>query len=395
MSNLQSIQNSGNLSTLLRAPEAIKNWRALVLLAGTFAAVGVIVAIGGVLASKFYDSPNMAMMIGGLFSLVAALVATSGVSGAGILLMDQARNIESRGIMDAFIAGVMSVLKFVLVFILDGLAMLLFAIACALLLFVCKIPGVGPVLYTLVFPLMILLGGAVFAALFFVVIPMTMPAIWDDSSIKGVYARRWAFFENRLMQIVIGLIALLLIVGLVAGIIDATLFAGFSFTAGLSMPILNQNFNVSSLMGNMMSVMSGEGSGYLSAAALGGGLLFLVAMSIPGLVYLLGINLIYLGAMEGLDISAAEQRVGQAMDEAKRRAEETKARAAEAAQRARDAAEAQRTRMAQSGPVKSFDTPQAAQSPAATPATKSACPGCGAAITAEDVFCGECGHKLK
>jgi hypothetical protein len=395
MSNLQAIQYKGSISILLRAPEAIKNWRALVLLAATFVAVAVIVGTGGILASKFFDSPSMAMMIGGLFSLVAALVATSGVSGAGILLMDQARNIESRGIMDAFVSGVMSVLKFVLIFILDGLALLLFAVACALLLLVCKIPGIGPALYTLVFPLMILLSGAVFAALFFVVIPMTMPAIWDDSSIKGVYARRWAFFENRLVQIVIGLIALLLIIGVVAGIIDAILFAGFSFTAGLSVPILNQGFDISSLKGNMMGVMSGEGNGYFTAAVLGGGLLFLVAMSIPGLVYLLGINLIYLGAMEGLDISAAEKRVGQAMDEAKRRAEETKARAAEAAQRARDAADAQRARMTQSQPVNSMDASKVAQSPVATPATKLICPGCGVAITAEDVFCGECGHKLK
>lgn len=389
MSNNQNVQYSGNLSILLRAPEALKNWHALALLAGTFLVAGLIVMLESYIAYKF-NSSSMAMIVGGVFFLLSALVTVSGVSGAGILLMDQARNIELRSMMDAFIAGAMSVLKFVLIFILDGLALLLFVIVCGLLLLVCKIPGVGPALYFVVFPLTILGSGLVFAALFFVVIPMTLPAIWEDNSVKGVYARRWALFENRVVQIVLSLIVLLFIVALVAGIIDFILFSGFFFTSGLSFSILNTGFQVGNIFSNLMSHAQGGGNGYVTAATLGGGLLFISAMAISGLVYIMGINLIYLGAMEGLDLAAAEQRISQTMEDAKRHAEEAKARAAAASQRAREAA-AQRT---QSQPA--MAAPKIVQpSPAVSVAAKMYCPGCSVAVTADDLFCGECGEKLK
>jgi hypothetical protein len=392
MSNNQNMQYSGNLSILLRAPEALKNWKALAILAGTLLIAGLIAMLGGYIASKLYNSFNMAMIVGGIFFLLSGLVAVSGVSGAGILLMDQARSIELRSILDAFIAGAMSVLKFVLIFILDGLALLLFTILCGLLLLVCKIPGIGPVLYTVVFPLMILGSGLVFAALFFVVIPMTLPAIWEDNSVKGVYARRWALFENRMVQIVLGLIVLMFIVALVAGIVDTVFFSGFFFTTGLSLQILNIDIGVhaGNIFSNLMNFAQDGGNGYITAATLGGGLLFISAMAIPGLVYIMGINLIYLGAMEGLDLAAAEQRISQAMEDVKRRAEETKARAAAASHRAREAA-AQRAH-----PQPAMASPTIAQPQAAVPATaKMVCPRCGVAITADEMFCVECGMKLK
>lgn len=389
MSNNQNVQYGGNLSILLRAPEALKNWQALALLAGTFLVAELIAMLGGYIASKFNLS-SMTMIIGGAFFLLSALVVVSGVSGAGILLMDQARNIELRRMLDAFIAGAMSVLKFVLIFILDGLALLLFVIVCGLLLLVCKIPGVGPALYTVVFPLMILGSGLVFAALFFVVVPMTLPAIWEDNSVKGVYARRWALFENRVVQIVLSLIVLLFIVAIVANIVGFTFFSGFFFTSGLSLPILNSGVRVENIFSNLMSLAQGGGDGYATAATFGGGLLFIAAMAIPGLVYIMGINLIYLGAMEGLDLTAAEQRISQTMEDAKRHAEEAKARAATASQRAREAA-AQRT---QSQPA--MAAPKIIQpSPAAPAQAKMYCPGCSVAITADDLFCGECGYKLR
>ncbi len=391
MSNNVNIQHGGNLSILLRAPEALKNWRALVLLAGSLLVAGVIVMLGGFIASRFYDSPNMAMMIGGLLGLLAALIGVSGMSGAGILLMDQARNIEMRGMMDAFISGVMSVLKFILIFILDGLALLLFVIASCLLLLICKIPGIGPALYVVVFPLLVLGSGLLFAAVFFVVTPMTLPAIWEDNTVKGVYVRRWALFESRMVQIVLGLIVLLFIVALVTAVVEVILLSGFFFTTGLSLPILNTGVVLQNLLGNLMNSTQGGGNSYFTAASLGGGLLIIVAMAIPGLVYILGINLVYLGAMEGLSLDVAEQRIGQAMSEAKRRAEEAKAKASEAAQRARNAAEAQRAKISPA-PAEAAEPSKVEAAPVSAGL---ACPDCGVGISADDVFCGECGHKLK
>lgn len=395
MSNEQQTGYMGNLSILLRAPEALKNWKAFAILAATFLSVGVLMKFGIYLFGAF-ETRYVGTVLGGIIFLLAALAGASGVSGAGILLMDQARNIELRSLIDAYIAGAMSVLKVTLIFLLDIVALVVFTLVFLLVLLICKIPGIGPVLYTAAFPLLLLVSGALFAALLFVIVPMTMPAIWEDNSIKSIFARRWALVENRLVQIVIGLLALLFMVGLVAVVVNTILFSGFFFTSGLSASVLNIHADLNSIIGGISGTgmsgygmsdggMSGGGTGYITAATIGGGLLFLVAMSIPALVYTLGINLIYLGSMEGLDIAAAEQRVGQAMNEAKRRAEEAKARAAEAAQRARNTAETQRAKMA------------GAHAASAQPVLVShahTCPKCGSTVSDDDVFCGGCGHRL-
>ncbi len=374
MNNDNKINYTGNLSALLRAPEALKNWKAFAILAVTCLAVGVTVSFAGYLFNAF-DTQYIGPIFGGIVMLLAPLIGASGFSGAGILLMDQARNIEVRSLMDAFISGLMSVIRLVLVFLLDIVAVLAFTLIVLLLLLICKIPGVGPVLYTVVFPLLVLVSGGLFAALFFVIMPMTLPAIWEGNSIKDIYVRRWALVENRLVQIVIGLILLLLIVGLIAALVNTVMFSGFMFTSGLSASVLNFDSDLSYMLSRVMRMATGggaQGGGYLTAAMIGGGLLLLVAMSIPFLVYIFGINLIYLGAMNGLNISAAEQKISQGMEGVKRGVEEMKARAAEASKRAREAS----SKRAQAQPAM-------------------ACPGCGVAITTDDVLCAGCGKKLK
>jgi hypothetical protein len=94
----------------------------------------------------------------------------------------------------------------------------------------------------------------------------------------------------------------------------------------------------------------------------------------------MGINLVYLGVSEGVDMVAAESMLKHQFDQAKAKAEEARQRAIVAAERAKAAAQQARS-----------------TSPAAAPAQAGAllCPGCNAAISPTDAFCENCGHKLK
>lgn len=400
MSNYQAVQQRFDyLSVLLRAPEAIKNRRALLLLVGTLFMTAVIFGVGSLLAAKLFSSAEAILAASAIFMILAALVFLSGSSGVGLLLMDQAHDIELRGTMDAIIGGVMCAGKFLMVLLIDTLIFGLFICAGALLILACKIPWVGPVLYTFIYPATILAYGLIIAMLMFVILPMTFPAIWEGNTLTGIYARRWSLFKDRFVQILMSQIVLLLIVSLIAHVIFTVLLSGFGVASLLSFSIIGPTIDINSLQGFLQSIMGvnnskGDGQGHMIAGALGGGTLFFTVGLIPGLIVMFGGNLIYIRAVKGLDFSAAEAGISAKVEATRRRAEEAKKRATEAAQRAREAS-AQHMQKSQVnlGDPKPTD---AVQSQLATRESEQLlCPGCGIGLLAEDVFCGECGHKLR
>jgi hypothetical protein len=389
MSN-PAIQKFDYLTVLLRAPEAIKNRFAFLLWGATLLIAVAIYGFGSFLALKMFGYSSATPIAMGIAAILGVLVLWVGTSGVGLMLMDQANDIEPRGMMDAVIGGLMCTGKFLLVMLLDVLMATVFLGASALLLFICKIPGVGAALYAVVYPVIVLVAGLLIAMFLFIILPMTFPAIWEGNSVTGIYARRWALFRNRLMQIFTSQIGLFFIVGLVGVIIMTVLWSGFLVATGLSAPIIGSSMDMERALGGLgMLMMGGSGGGeYIMAGMLGFGILLFIAYLIPGLIATFGMNLIYLRAVEGLDFSVAEAGIAAKMAEARQRAEEAKVRATEAAQRAREAA-AQRQQAQNSAAVQSkIVQPQPA-------AAALACPGCGVSVTADDAFCGECGHKLK
>lgn len=386
----EPLKNHSALSTVLRAAEALKNWKAVVMLGGTFLVASIITMLGGyITASLMQSSPGMAAVSGFTFALFTFAFSSAGVSGVGIMLMDQAQGIEVRGLLDAFIAGLFCVLKIILVSLIDGAFLLVFLMISAVLIFACKIPGVGPVLYTIVYPLLVLIWGVATVATILVIIPMTLPAIWEGNSIKGIYIRLLAFAQQRFMDITLALIVLAIMTGLLSSFVGVAYSSGTTMTTLISASILKSSAGGAGMAGlyqNLMGMFAGEfgsSSGYMTAAMIGGGMLFLVMLAFPFLVYLFGINLVYLGAMEGLDLAGAESSINKKIAETKRRAEEAKARAEAAGQRAREMAEQRKAKQQEA------TVPQSGES------LETACPECGVIITDDDLFCAECGHKLK
>ena len=125
------------------------------------------------------------------------------------------------------------------------------------------------------------------------------------------------------------------------------------------------------------------GSGYLWALGFGGATLFLLGVTPGILVGMKGATIIHRAAIANLPLAEAEQAIQTKLGEMQRRAKEAKEQALKPA--AEQPAPATQTPNA--------DTPNPAPAPAALAAPL--CPNCNHPTSADDVYCGNCGHKLK
>ena len=97
---------------------------------------------------------------------------------------------------------------------------------------------------------------------------------------------------------------------------------GFGLLPTVAMSTAIVGFGGMGDMGSMMAMASGYGGGRAIAGVIGGLLLWAVAGSLVGQVYLRGLSLVYLRVTEGLDLGGTEAALREKLDEARRRAAE-------------------------------------------------------------------------
>lgn len=365
-------------SSLFQAIGGLRNVRAAVAM---LSCLLVAALLGGAVAALLGRFGTWAFVLAGAVFFVGYLTA---VNASGILLLDQARGIQPRGLVDALIFGLICVPKLIALMVLLLVVCALIFLALAILFFFCKIPGIGPVLFVAVFPLSVVVAGAVICWLFFGG-NLAYVALWDGATVMRAIAQAVAIGRTRLMESMLLQAVVLLLSSIVGIVVFLVLAIGFLPTSAMSVSIVGTGDGG----GDIRSILTnfGSGGGYAIAGAIGTGLLWAVAVTLVTQVYLLGIELVYLRVTEGLDSTAAEQVLTEHIDTARRRAAELGEKAREAAERARE--QARRA------------TPVAAVAPAqapsqAPPAVRlaSVCPQCRKPITDQDVFCGECGFKM-
>ena len=369
------------LSSLLSAIDAFKNVRAMILLALTFAASAL---IGGAFAAL--AASTQSGVLGFVGVLLALGIVFYGLNAVGIIMMKDAQGLSQISLVDAVMLSLYSSHRVLVVAILEGLIVLGAVLAIAIILFVCKIPFLGPILYTVVFPLSAIVLGVLVFSLFYVMLPLTGPAVWNGSTVFQVIARLSLVVRTRLIEVVLSLIVLFFMAGFVSLVIFGVLGIGVMMTAGMSAGILSI---AEGGMGGIMAMMSNGGGGYAIAGGIGGGLLFAIASVIPALIMTKGVCLIYLNTTRGLDFAASEAQIGDGLASVKRRAEEAR-------ERARQMAEQHRPVTAATGtPTATASPPVTSPGVAPFAAAGLTCPNCQAAVAPEDVFCGNCAHKLK
>lgn len=362
-----------NSKALLRASEAITNWRALAMTMLGGIAVLLFVTLTGWLATSSFR-------LGGLLGFITIVVALIAYSAIGILLMRQAQG-RDISLTDAFLQALFTVHRLFGVGVLLVLILLGIVLAALLILFLCRIPGLGSLLYGVAYPALAVVLGVTIAGLFYVGFPLAAPAIWEGNSVFGTIARLMVIARRRLLFVVVSLLMLLLLVAVLSAVVSFVLVSGNMAVVGLSsavhIPVLDGIGSIfrSSMLGGMGGYMNRyeEVSSYTYAMAFGSGLLFTLGAIVPMLTFINGNCLIYLQAVEGLEFSEAEEKLQAGVDEARRRAQEARDRVNSKLEESRAAT-----------------TPAVATSAGPAPRT---CSNCRMHLGTDDLFCGECGTR--
>lgn len=355
-------------SSLLGALDAVTQWRPFAVLVMTFLACTLMsAAFGGLTVSLMGSSNAMAGIVGFLGVLMTFGIALVGMNAAGILISDGVWARSQRSITDALFAALFTSHRLLLVLLFEGILFLAYLLVLGVLLLICKIPGIGPLFFAIVYPLGALLTGLVLFGLLYVAIPLAAPAIWSGSTTTSALVMLKEIARHRLIMAVVMSLMLGLLMVVVSGIVVGIVGSGVGITLGMSAGIVGVSANV----GSFMSMMGSSGSsGYMWALGLGSTILFLVAAIPVFLVGMKGAAIIHHTAIAGLSLREAEEKVNQQLQTAKDRAQEIKTQVAA----------------------------QAAAAQHVTPKEVFAgltCPICATAVTDADVFCGGCGHKLK
>jgi hypothetical protein len=311
--------------------------------------------------------------LGAVFFLMGMAASFYGTNAVGIMIMDEARGQASRPILSAILTSLATGHRLLCVLLLIGLAYVVGLLVMALVLFLCKIPGIGPLLFTFVFPLCVVISGIAVFALYAVVMPLVAPATWSGASIMKSFSQLTAIARTRTIGVVLSMMVLMLIVGLVASIVLGVMGIGTMIAGGMSAGIVGLGHMG---MGGLMSVIQGGGmdygGGHLAAAAIGGGIVWAVALVLPGLVYLRGCCQVYLANIQGVDVDGMEKRMHELRESALRKADEIRKQGAS-----------------------NFEPVVPTATPTETKASPpNVCPSCATPYNAGDVFCGSCGHKL-
>lgn len=367
----EQLERSGSL---LEATTAIGNWRALALF--TLSTVAAVLVFG-LLASI---QSVAGMLLGGLLGW---LIAFYGVNAVGIMLMDACREGASRTPLQAVAASLLSSHRLLLVGLLALGGLLVLLLAVAVLLLLCKIPGIGPLLFTVVMPLSALLLGLALFTLAYVFYPLAASAIWSGATVMEAVGNLLAIARRRLVAVVLQEIVLLLLVGFVMLILFGIVFSGLSLATMMSAGIVGGTGDGLSSFGMMAMGMGGFGrhGAYVLAGGLGTALLVALAGIVPGLIALQGFCRIYLSSLDGLDLPLSRRALAETLRKAREKMEE-----------ARERVEAQ-ARRSVAEPVASpadMGTPSAGDAAVPPPA----CPTCRQPVGRDDAFCGQCGHRL-
>ncbi|MDR0635301.1 MAG: zinc ribbon domain-containing protein [Azoarcus sp.] len=363
---------------LLRVAEALRNEKALFALLVTGLLAGGLIWLGNSLGGS---SSFMAVT---LYAVVFLLIFPVGGACAGLLLMDQARGRETRALGKAVLDGIPTALRHIGV-VLAGLAVTaVFFLFLYLLLFVCRVPFLGPALYAVLFPILAIAAGLLFFG-FTAACAMAGPATWNGATAGETLSILARLAARRGPDLLTLLLALALLLFLIETALSGIVALGYLAVAGASSSVLS----IPILPGIVSGVALGAGNEYAMAFAFGSMLaLVLVSVAVTALA-MMGLSLIYLRLAADPAPAQAREGVPDAPSHVFPEKKEPTIQPAE-------------TRIAAppppaaAAPGTADDAPDIlAARPAEARPEAAACPHCQAAILPGDRFCGECGGKIQ
>lgn len=296
----------------LRCLNAIGDGRLWFVLLFTFSITGLLLAMSQSALAR--EQVAWGAVQGGL----AAFAAFYGSNAAGWLTMQRARGLAMPSVEEALRVALTRAHRLLLVLPLVLLVLAVVAGALAGLLWVSRLPGVGPAVYALVVPAGVLTCGLMVLATLAVLVPLAAPAVWSGR--RSWQALRWlGQVVRQRLPLAVALAAVLsLVVGLVGAVTSFVVMAGgqtFALVSnylGIEVP---SAVLLLSLLGHGVRgvAVTGLPPGlvpHVNAALVGGGVVFAVALVLPALVYLRGVAEIFLALDDSMSVPQANGTAG-------------------------------------------------------------------------------------
>ena len=379
-----TVRTTDNLSVLLRSYEALHNWRALVMLAITFIIAGLAL-MGGAAATARSGTETVST----LMALLGAIISLVGANASGLMLVDQAYDQPVRGFGAALLGGMQAALYVIGGMILLGLAFGVVLVVVLMLSLLGRIPSVGGIFA-------FLLGGpsVVIVALADAVLvlagPLMVAGIWHGEKLFASVARAADIVIKKPLDVLLYFLVLALIMVPAGAFIFGLVFGASGVVGGMYATAGSGYFSREGASGLQMFMDTMDANG-LTGAAISIAMVVFLAFALVALIYLLGAIFVYRAVSEGVESEAAG-RVGQRLAQLKQKLDEYKSRAAITPPPAAPPS-------ASAASVPPSGTPpdgsgQGGASAAVGPKADH-CPACGAAVAADDAYCGQCGQKLR
>lgn len=294
---LQGLDWGHAWSRVAACVSAVKSGRALYVLLASFAAGGF--AMTEVQQALAAGHERLAIVLGA----AALFIAFYGANAAGLMMMDVAQGRDPRDVVAA-LRDALGVAHRVLV----ALAVVLMCAGAAGALIVglfwlCRLPGLGAWLFTLVVPFSVVVLGLALVAGTALVGPLAGPAVWAGASSVTCVRTLGALLRHRLLEATVLSVALGLVTALVGGALSFVVIAGGRIMAQLSIWVLGVDVApelfMAGLFGHSFQLLPATevpaaAQAYVNAASVGGGLVFALAVVLPTLVYLRGVCEVFL-----------------------------------------------------------------------------------------------------
>ncbi|HEX6703864.1 MAG TPA: hypothetical protein VF169_03820 [Albitalea sp.] len=285
------------LSLVLGSVDALRNLRALYLLLFTFALAGLFTAMA-----------QASFVRGGLWApleVAAALfVAFYGGNAAGILVMDEARGLAVRDVGEAVRTSLLTAHRLLLAMLLIAFSYALLGAALLALMWLCRPAVSGPLLSPWLFGLAVPLGvvcvGVALLAWIAVVVPLAAPAVWAGAGVMTVVRQLWQWMRHRLLTVALLMAAVSLLTAGVGALVSFVVAAGGRVVSEVGVRLVGIDVPAPELMRGLfgLGARTAGANGHVAAALVGGGIVFAIALVLPGLVYLRGTCSVYLALCE-------------------------------------------------------------------------------------------------
>ena len=285
------------LSRLLSCVDAVWQGRALFALLTTFCAAGLLLAMAG--SSLAAGASAWAVVQGG----GALFVAFYGSNTTGLLLMDHALGRPVREVADALGDALRTGHRLLAVLLVAFATVAVLAGAVAALLYAARLPQVGPVLFAAAVPLGVLVLGGCALVMAAVVGPLAAPAIWCGCGVRQTLALLLRQARDRLLLLALMVSALGALTAAVAALSTFVVLTGGRAVSAMAVVVTGVDVPAQQWMAGLFGLglrsLAATGAPVTQtahgvAALVGGGLVFVLALALPGLVYLRGVCAIYL-----------------------------------------------------------------------------------------------------